>query len=191
MKLFVSSVLNIDAKCNFVKWGYNIYTEIRTNLEFVAWWFLPYVYTQVTTPRLVPYIFPSCSLPLSHPRVTINLPSISKDGTFLVVQWLRLHTTNIGRLGLIPGWGTKNPHATWCSQKIYIYIKITLPILEFCAQEALFCTWLLPLNVISVRFIHVVLCFSTFSLLCSIPYHKLKTIHSSVPSGFPVWHNYE
>ena len=130
------------------------------------------MYTQVTTPRLVPYIFPSCSLPLSHPGVTINLSSISKDGTSLVVQWLRLHTTNIGSLGLIPDWWTKNPHATWCSQKIYI--KITLPILEFYVQEALFCTWLLPLSAISVRFIHIVECFSTFSLLCSISYHKLK-----------------
>ena len=30
-------------------------------------------------------------------------------------------------MGLIPGWGTKIPHATWCSQKklnIYVYIYI-------------------------------------------------------------------
>ena len=32
-------------------------------------------------------------------------------GTFLVVQQLRLHTPSVGRLGLIPGWETKIPHA--------------------------------------------------------------------------------
>ena len=29
-------------------------------------------------------------------------------GTTLVVQWLRLHTPNIGDLGLIPGHGTRS-----------------------------------------------------------------------------------
>ena len=28
-----------------------------------------------------------------------------------MVQWLRLHTANAEGLGLIPGWGTKIPHA--------------------------------------------------------------------------------
>lgn len=32
------------------------------------------------------------------------------QGTFLVVQWLRLWTSNTGGTGLIPGWGTKIPH---------------------------------------------------------------------------------
>ena len=32
-------------------------------------------------------------------------------------QWLRLHASNIGIMSLIPGWGTKIPHATWYSQK--------------------------------------------------------------------------
>jgi len=32
-------------------------------------------------------------------------------GTSLTVQWLRLHTSNAGVLGLIPGQGTKIPHA--------------------------------------------------------------------------------
>ena len=39
------------------------------------------------------------------------------QGTSLVVQWLRLHTSNAEGMGLIPGQGTKIPHATWCSQK--------------------------------------------------------------------------
>ena len=33
-------------------------------------------------------------------------PSIKK-GSFLVVQWLRLHAPNAGDVGLIPGQGTK------------------------------------------------------------------------------------
>ena len=32
-------------------------------------------------------------------------------GTSMVVQWLRLHTSTAGDMGLIPGWGTKVPHA--------------------------------------------------------------------------------
>ena len=40
--------------------------------------------------------------------------------TSLVVQWLRLLTSNAGMqwgLSLIPGWGTKIPCAVWCGQK--------------------------------------------------------------------------
>lgn len=33
-------------------------------------------------------------------------------GTSLDVQWLRLCSLNAGGMGLIPGRGTKNPHAT-------------------------------------------------------------------------------
>ena len=36
--------------------------------------------------------------------------------TSLVVQWLRLHASNAGGVGLIPGRGTKIPHATQCSE---------------------------------------------------------------------------
>ena len=42
---------------------------------------------------------------------------------FLAVQWLRLHASNAGGTGLIPGWVTKIPHATWHSQKIKIKKK--------------------------------------------------------------------
>ena len=31
-----------------------------------------------------------------------------KDGTSLVVQWLRLHTPKAGKLGSIPGQGTRS-----------------------------------------------------------------------------------
>ena len=38
-------------------------------------------------------------------------------GTSLRVQWLRLHPTNAGSMGSIPGWGTKVPHTVGCGQK--------------------------------------------------------------------------
>ena len=38
-------------------------------------------------------------------------------GTSLAVQRLRLHTSKAGGAGLIPGQGTKIPHATWRGQK--------------------------------------------------------------------------
>ena len=39
-------------------------------------------------------------------------------GTSLVVQWLRLHASNAGTVGSIPGQGTKIPYAVWHGQKI-------------------------------------------------------------------------
>ena len=38
-------------------------------------------------------------------------------GASLMVQWLRLHPSIAGDTGLIPGLGTKIPHAAWCSQR--------------------------------------------------------------------------
>ena len=38
--------------------------------------------------------------------------------TFVVIQWFSFSTSNAGGAGSIPGWGTKTPHAVWCSQKI-------------------------------------------------------------------------
>ena len=40
-------------------------------------------------------------------------------GTSLVVQWLRLRAFNAGGVGLIPGRGTKIPHATQVAKKIF------------------------------------------------------------------------
>ena len=34
-------------------------------------------------------------------------------GTSLVVQWLRLRASTTGGTGLLPGQGTKIPHAAW------------------------------------------------------------------------------
>ena len=40
-----------------------------------------------------------------------------KNGTFLVVQWLRFHASAAGGAGLIPGQESNIPHATWCDQQ--------------------------------------------------------------------------
>ena len=42
---------------------------------------------------------------------------VTLKGTSLVVQWLRLCTSNVRDKGSTPGWGTKISHAMWCSQK--------------------------------------------------------------------------
>ena len=42
----------------------------------------------------------------------------SAQGTFLVIQWLRVCATNAQDVGSIPGWETKIPHAVQCGQKI-------------------------------------------------------------------------
>ena len=47
-----------------------------------------------------------------------NLPQNEPLGTSLVVQWLRLCASTSWGTGLIPGWGTKIPHAERCSQKL-------------------------------------------------------------------------
>ena len=48
----------------------------------------------------------------------ITLSEMSdRDGTSLVVQWLRLCSSTSGGLGSIPGEGTKISHATWHGQK--------------------------------------------------------------------------
>ena len=45
---------------------------------------------------------------------------------FLVVQWLRLHVSNAGGVGLIPVWGTKVPHAGMptCDAAKHVYIQL-------------------------------------------------------------------
>ena len=45
---------------------------------------------------------------------SLKLPLL---GTFLVVQWLRLHASTAGGMGSIPGWGTKMLHALQCGKK--------------------------------------------------------------------------
>ena len=48
-------------------------------------------------------------------------------GTSLLVKWLRLHTSNAGSVGLIPGQGTKILDAVQCSQKVKKIIKRVNP----------------------------------------------------------------
>ena len=47
----------------------------------------------------------------------LDTPSQKRGGDLLVVQWFRLCASNAGGMGLIPGWGTKIPHATWRGKK--------------------------------------------------------------------------
>ena len=49
--------------------------------------------------------------------ITACLLKILIRGTCLVVQWLGLCASTSENMGLIPGWGTKIPHAPWHSQK--------------------------------------------------------------------------
>ena len=39
-----------------------------------------------------------------------------------MVQWLRLHDSNPGGMGLIPGQGTRVPHAAWPEQ-FFFFLK--------------------------------------------------------------------
>ena len=54
---------------------------------------------------------------------------IRGGGTSLAVQWLRLHTSTAVGTGLIPGWGTKIPHAMRHgpkTRKMWNYLKISI-----------------------------------------------------------------
>ena len=46
-------------------------------------------------------------------------------GASLVVQWVRLHASTTEGTGLIPGWGTKIPHATQPNNNNKLKIKCT------------------------------------------------------------------
>ena len=46
-------------------------------------------------------------------------------GTSLAVRWMRLHASNAGGAGSIPGRGTKIPHAVRLSQKKKIDLRKT------------------------------------------------------------------
>ena len=60
----------------------------------------------------------------------------SNMGTSLVVQWLRLFTSTAGGAGLVPGWGTKIPHALQPRKKVPLIMF--LPSVQF--LENFFCT---------------------------------------------------
>ena len=66
----------------------------------------------------------------SHPAPAQETPL----GTSQAVQWLRLHASNAGGMGLIPGQGTKIPHAMRCApcpppkkaKRIHWHLKLSL-----------------------------------------------------------------
>ena len=52
------------------------------------------------------------NLNIFNPQVDMDIRPKVLLGTSLVVQWLRLPASTAGGMGLIPGQGTKIPHAT-------------------------------------------------------------------------------
>lgn len=46
----------------------------------------------------------------------------TQSGASLVIQWLRLHPSNVGGMDSIPDWGTKIPRDSRFDQKI-IFLK--------------------------------------------------------------------
>ena len=49
-------------------------------------------------------------------HMSVNIVSIIQQ-EFLMVQWLRLHASSAGGMGLIHGQGTKIPRALWSGKK--------------------------------------------------------------------------
>ena len=58
-------------------------------------------------------VVPECECTSYHWIVCLKTVKIKngKCRTSLVVQWLRLHASNVGGVGGFPVWGTKIPHA--------------------------------------------------------------------------------
>ena len=82
-----------------------------------AWkenWRAPHVYHVLVFTKAN---YEDCSPTLK--TYTENLtPELLNSGTSLVVQWLRLYTSNVEPVGLIPGQGTRIPHALQAERKI-------------------------------------------------------------------------
>ena len=73
--------------------------------------------------------------PTVHPSHTHwSGPLKTQVRTSLVVQWLRLCTSNAGGAGLIPGQGTKIPHAVVCSKKKKKKTKLTSQIMPLLTE---------------------------------------------------------
>ena len=51
------------------------------------------------------------------PSNTHTLSSKVLQGTYLTVQWLGLHVSNAEHAGMVPGLGTKIPHAAQHGQE--------------------------------------------------------------------------
>ena len=57
-------------------------------------------------------VVPGCHTFKSQRSVVFLLIELDAEGSFMMVQWLRLLTRNVGGLGSIPGQRTRIPHAT-------------------------------------------------------------------------------
>ena len=55
---------------------------------------------------------------IQHAVKCVNGIKIVPIGTSPIVQWLRLCSSNAGDMSVIPGWGTKIPHAVQYGQKL-------------------------------------------------------------------------
>lgn len=53
----------------------------------------------------------------SQEHWTLLLAQQCRAGASLVAHWLRLGASSARGMDLIPGWGTRIPHAAWCGQK--------------------------------------------------------------------------
>ena len=86
---------------------------------FITWMWLINHWPLVTGVNLQPLSYPDASRswkfqPSNHTVRSPGRPhppTMTASGTSLVVQWLRLHAPNAGVISLIPGRGTKIPHA--------------------------------------------------------------------------------
>ena len=76
-------------------------------------WRCPFLGTRTNHPTFCPF-----PLATTHPSSMSVVFSFQEwyIETSLVVQWVRLHASNTGGKGLIPGWGTMIPHAAWHGQ---------------------------------------------------------------------------
>ena len=100
----------------WVKWKDRprVWTSAHSHLPF---WHLPLDGSKAPWTRYVPnraYL----SIFLPEPTSPGLHPQKACPGTSLVVQWLRLCTSNAGGVGSISGWGTEIPYAAQCGQKI-------------------------------------------------------------------------
>ena len=79
-------------------------------------------------------------------------------GTFLVIQWLKIHASTAVGTGSIPGWGTKIQHALWCGQKIKTRNTKLINL------SSLLCHWWLKRDntVFSLEFTELRRCFDVF-----------------------------
>ena len=121
-----------------------------------------------------------------------------------MVQWLRLCASNAEGAGLIPGWGTRIPHAMWYDQKnINFYWSIVA--LQYCVR--FYCTikWIsymytyiasfwdfFLIYVTTEHWVEFSVLYGRFSLVIYFIY-SINGVHMSIPISqfippfFPPW----